>query len=93
MVLVSVRSAHQARGELSAQTLAKRIAEGAPAGLFMGEPAPAPLEKSHGEFRFHLVLRTRAVQRLSRHLRGVLDKLKFPEYVRVSVDVDAYQLL
>ncbi|MBJ7392573.1 MAG: primosomal protein N', partial [Chthoniobacterales bacterium] len=93
MVLISVRSPHQARGELSAQTLAKSIAEGAPAGLFIGEPAPAPLEKSHGEFRFQLVLRTRTVQRLSRHLRGVLDKLKFPEDVRVSVDVDAYQLL
>jgi primosomal protein N' (replication factor Y) len=93
MILISVRSPHQARGELSAQTLARRIAEEAPAGLFIGEPAPAPLEKSHGEFRFQLVLRTRAVQRLSRHLRGVLDKLKFPEDVRVSVDVDAYQLL
>jgi primosomal protein N' (replication factor Y) len=93
MVLISVRSAHQARGELSAQTLAKSIAEGAPADLFIGEPAPAPLEKSHGEFRFHLVLRTRAVLRLSRHLRRVLDKLKFPEDVRVSVDVDAYQLM
>jgi len=93
MVLLSVRSPHQARGELSAQTLAKSIAEGAPAGLFIGEPASAPLEKSHGEFRFQLVLRTRTVQRLSRHLRAVLDKLKFPEDVRVSVDVDAYQLL
>ena len=93
MVLISVRSPHQARGELSAQTLAKSIAEGAPVGLFIGEPAPAPLEKSHGEFRFQLVLRTRTVQRLSRHLRAVLDKLKFPEDVRVSVDVDAYQLL
>jgi primosomal protein N' (replication factor Y) len=93
MVLVAVRSAHQARGELSAQTLAKHIAQGAPTGVLIGEPAPAPLEKSHGEFRFQLTLRTRAIQRLSRHLKGVLEKLKFPEDVRVSVDVDAYQLL
>jgi hypothetical protein len=39
------------------------------------------------------MLRTRAIQRLSRHLRDVLDKLTFPEDVFVTVDVDAYQLL
>ena len=59
----------------------------------MSEPAPAPLEKSHGQFRFHLMLRTKAIMRLSRHVRGVLEKLTFPEDVMVSVDVDAYHLL
>jgi hypothetical protein len=39
------------------------------------------------------MLRTRATQKLSRHLRGILDKLTFPEDVFVTVDVDAYQLL
>ena len=38
------------------------------------------------------MLRTRAILRLSRHLRGVLEKLTFPEDVIVTVDVDAYQL-
>jgi len=38
-------------------------------------------------------MRTRSIQRLSRHLRAVLDKLTFPEDVFVTVDVDAYQLL
>ena len=57
------------------------------------DPAPAPLEKSHGNYRFHLMLRTRAILRLSRHLRAVLEKLTFPEDVIVTVDVDAYQLL
>jgi len=51
------------------------------------------LEKSHGQFRFHLMLRTKAVPRLSRYLRGILDKLPFPEDVIVTVDVDAYQLM
>ena len=54
---------------------------------------PAALEKSRGNFRFQLMLRTRAILKLSRHLRGVLDKLPFPEDVIVTVDVDAYQLM
>ena len=44
-------------------------------------------------YRFHLMLRTRAILCLSRHLRGVLEKLTFPKDVIVKVDVDAYQLL
>ena len=59
----------------------------------LSEPAPAPLAKSHGNYRFHLMLRTRAVVKLSRYLRGVLDKLTFPEEVIVTVDVDPYQLM
>jgi len=69
------------------------LKEELPPGTNLSEPAPAPLEKSHGSFRFHLMLRTRSIQRLSRHLRNVLDKLTFPEDVFVTVDVDAYQLM
>jgi primosomal protein N' (replication factor Y) len=59
----------------------------------LGEPAPAPLEKSHGQYRFHIMLRSRAVRRLSGHIRTVLERLTFPEDVIVTVDVDAYHLL
>jgi primosomal protein N' (replication factor Y) len=93
LVLVQVRSPHQARAAFSSETLHRRLAESLPPGTTLSEPAPAPLEKSHGNFRFHLMLRTRAILKLSRHLRAVLDKLPFPEDVIVTVDVDAYQLL
>ncbi|HSI11089.1 MAG TPA: primosomal protein N' [Chthoniobacter sp.] len=93
MVLIIIRSAHQQRGSFSAETLHRRLKEELPPGTTLSEPAPAPLEKSHGSYRFHLMLRTHAIQRLSRHLRAVLDKLTFPEDVFVTVDVDAYQLM
>jgi primosomal protein N' (replication factor Y) len=93
MVLVTIRSAHQQRAEFSAQTLHRRLQDALPKGVVLSEPAPAPLEKSHGNYRFHLTLRTRSILKLSRHLRSVLDKLTFPEDVFVVVDVDAYQLL
>lgn len=93
MVLITIRSPHQTRGSFSAETLARRLRETLPAGAWMSEPAPAPLEKSRGNHRFHLVLRTRAILRLSRHLRGVIERMTFPEDVIVTVDVDPYQLL
>jgi len=93
LILIVIRSAHQERGSFSAETLHRRLNENLPPGVTLSEPAPAPLEKSHGNYRFHLMLRCRAVLRLSRHLRGVLEKLTFPEDVFVTVDVDAYHLL
>ncbi len=93
MVLVALRSPHQGRAEFSAQTLARRLKEALPAGTTLNDPAPAPLEKSHGNYRFQLMLRTHSIVRLTRALNAVLEKLTFPEDVIVTVDVDAYQLL
>ncbi|MEP6671651.1 MAG: primosomal protein N' [Chthoniobacter sp.] len=93
MVLIIIRSTHQQRASFSAETLHRRLKEELPPGVTLSEPAPAPLEKSHGSYRYHLMLRTRSILRLSRHLRAVIDKLTFPEDVFVTVDVDAYQLM
>lgn len=93
LVLIGIRSPHEGRASFSAQTLHRRLEESLPAGTTLSEPAPAPLEKSHGNYRFQLMLRTHSILRLSRHLRSVLEKLPFPEDVVVTVDVDAYQLM
>ncbi len=93
MVLITARSPHAERGLFSMETLARRLKEQLPPEVTLGEPTPAPLEKSHGNFRFHLTLRTHAVQKTTRVLGEVLEKLTFPEDVSLSVDVDPYQLL
>ena len=88
-----MRSPHQERGRFSAETLHRRLKESLPANITLGEPVPAPLEKSHGNFRFHIAIRTHAILKVSRMLREVLDRLPLPEDVFAVVDVDAQQLL
>jgi primosomal protein N' (replication factor Y) len=92
-ILITVRSPHQERARFSTETLHRRLKDAVPPGTVLGEPAPAPLEKSHGNFRYHLAMRTHAVLKLSRALREVLDKLTLPEDVFAVVDVDAQHLL
>jgi primosomal protein N' (replication factor Y) len=92
-VLITVRSEHEARASFSAETLARRLKEALPEEFSLGAPAPAPLEKLQGHYRFHILLRSAAIMRLSRLIRETLDKLPFPEDVAVAVDVDPYQLL
>ncbi len=93
MVLITSRSTHQERAAFSLETLHRRLKEALPPDTVLGDPAPAPLEKSHGTYRFHLILRTQTIQRLTRYLSEVLAKLPFPDDVTVTVDVDPYQLL
>src|SRR6478736_2961460 len=92
-VLITVRSAHEGRAKLSAETLKRRLKEALPEEFILGDATPAPLEKLQGQFRFHILIRGGAIVRLSRLVRETLDKLPFPEDVAVTVDVDPYQLL
>jgi primosomal protein N' (replication factor Y) len=92
-VLITVRSAHEGRAKLSAETLVRRLKENLGPEFILGEATPAPLEKLQGQYRFHILMRGSAILRLSRLVRETLDKLPFPEDVAVAVDVDPYQLL
>jgi primosomal protein N' (replication factor Y) len=92
-ILITVRSAHEGRAKLSAETLKRRLKETLPEEFILGDATPAPLEKLQGQFRFHILIRGEAIMRLSRLVRETLEKLPFPEDVTVTVDVDPYQLL
>jgi primosomal protein N' (replication factor Y) len=93
VILITVRSAHEGRAKLSAETIARRLKEALPPEFILNAPAPAPLEKLQGQFRFHILMRGEAIMRLSRLVRDTLDKLPLPEDVVAAVDVDPYQLL
>src|SRR5436189_2512624 len=92
-ILITVRSAHEGRAKLSAETLKRRLKETLPKEFILGDATPAPLEKLQGQFRFHILMRGEAVMRLSRLVRETVDKLPVPDDVTVTVDVDPYQLL
>jgi len=92
-ILITVRSAHEGRAKLSAETLVRRLKESLGSEFTLGDANPAPLEKLQGQFRYHILLRGEAIMRLSRLLRETLEKLPLPEDVIASVDVDPYQLL
>ena len=92
-ILITVRSTHEARAKLSAETLKRRLKEALRQEFILGEPTPAPLQKLQGHFRFHILIRGEAIMRLSRLVRETLDKLPFPDDVLAAVDVDPYQLL
>ncbi len=92
-VLITVRSSHEGRAKLSAETVVRRLKESLETEFILGEATPAPLQKLQGQYRFHILIRGEAIVRLSRLVGEVLAKLPLPEDVIAAVDVDPYQLL
>jgi primosomal protein N' (replication factor Y) len=93
LLMIHIRSEHQRRAEFSGETLHRRISEQLDAATTLHPVVPAPIERSKGYYRYQILMRTHAIRRLSKTIRGILDKLTFPEEVIVSVDVDPQQLM
>ncbi len=93
LLLIQIRSEHQRRAEFSAETLHRRLDEKVQPDTILHPVVPAPIERTKGFYRFQIMLRSKAILRLSRTVRAVLDQLTLPEDVLVSMDVDPYSLL
>ncbi|MBV8143316.1 MAG: primosomal protein N', partial [Verrucomicrobia bacterium] len=93
LVLIQIKSEHQRLAEFTAETLHRRFDEKIDSSVTLHPVVPAQIERVKGFYRFQILLRTRAILRLSRTIREVMDGLSFPDEIQVSVDVDPYQLL
>lgn len=60
--------------------------------LIIAGPAPAPLLRAETFYRYQLMLRTRAMSRLSQALAGISRRLNLPEDVTLTVDIDPVNL-
>jgi len=93
LVLIQIKSEHQRLAEFTAETLHRRFSEKIDSSVTLHPVVPAQIERVKGFYRFQILLRTRAILRLSRTIREVMDSLSFPDEIQVSVDVDPYHLL
>jgi primosomal protein N' (replication factor Y) len=60
--------------------------------LIISGPAPAPLLKAESFYRHQIMLRTRAMSKLSQTLAKVVASLTLPDDVTLSVDIDPVNL-
>ncbi len=61
--------------------------------MILAGPAPAPLARTESKHRFHILLRTRQMTRLSQRLAGLIASLTLPEEVVMTVDIDPVNLM
>jgi primosomal protein N' (replication factor Y) (superfamily II helicase) len=93
LLMIHVRSEHQRLAEFTAETIHRRLVEKPDPTVTLHPVVPAPIERSKGFYRYQILLRSKAIRRLSGTVRSIIQKLTFPDEVHVSVDVDPYQVL
>ncbi|MFZ1072732.1 MAG: primosomal protein N' [Verrucomicrobiia bacterium] len=60
--------------------------------LILAGPAPAPLLRAEQFYRYQIMLRTRAMSKLSQQLAKIIGTLALPDDVTLSVDIDPVNL-
>jgi primosomal protein N' (replication factor Y) len=60
--------------------------------LIIAGPAPAPLLRAETFYRYQIMLRTRAMSKLSQTLAKIVASLALPDDVTLSVDIDPVSL-
>jgi primosomal protein N' (replication factor Y) len=60
--------------------------------LILAGPAPAPLPRAETFYRYQIMLRTRAMSKLSQTLAKIIGMLALPEDVTLTVDIDPVNL-
>jgi primosomal protein N' (replication factor Y) len=60
--------------------------------LIISGPAPAPLLRAEQFYRYQIMLRTRAMSKLSHSLAKIMETLALPEDVTLAVDIDPVDL-
>ena len=60
--------------------------------LIIAGPAPAPLLRAETFYRYQIMLRTRAMSKLSQALAKIIETLALPEDVTLVVDIDPVNL-
>ena len=60
--------------------------------LIISGPAAAPLARAESFYRYQIMLRTRAMSRLSQALAKITETISFPDDVTLAVDIDPVNL-
>ncbi|MGA3163056.1 MAG: primosomal protein N' [Verrucomicrobiota bacterium] len=83
---------NKAYHSLAPQSGERAGARGAFKDLIIAGPAAAPLLRAETFYRYQIMLRTRAISKLSQTLAKIIETLALPENVTLTVDIDPVNL-
>jgi primosomal protein N' (replication factor Y) len=93
LVCVGIRGGDQAKVLRAADEFAAVLSPQLPAKVVVNGPAPAPLEKAKGQFRYQIILKAPTTRAITAVLRPAIRDFRWPAGVNVIVDVDAVSLM
>jgi primosomal protein N' (replication factor Y) len=90
LALLTLKGRNEEKVALCAEYLKKELEKETSKfpDIVIAGPAPAPLLKAETFYRYQITLRTKQMTKLSRSLAEVNDRVKFPEDIKLIIDVD-----
>jgi primosomal protein N' (replication factor Y) len=94
VALLTLKGRNEDKVKFSAEHLKRGLEKGLKdfKDLILLGPAPAPLLKAETFYRHQIMLRARAMSKLSQTLANILPQMTFPEDVTLSLDIDPVNL-
>ena len=93
LLLVRIRSVSLEKASRAASSVSAWLKKNASPSVEVSEAAPAPLEKSHGQYRFHVILKASSGAVLGRLGRDLTNLFRLPEGVVMTLDVDPHSMM
>lgn len=93
MAVLTVRSPKEELAEFYIQSICKKLRKVLPPSVEVSEPMPAPIAKTHGQFRFLSTLRGPAARPIADACAQELAKSKTAEDIICTLDIDAYSFM
>lgn len=93
LAVLTVRSQQEELADFSLRTLHKRLLAVLPQGVEMTEPAPAPIAKAHGQFRYQCTLNALSARTVADIVSREIAALNAGEDITITLDIDAYSFM
>ena len=93
MILVQLRGRIQEKVFFCAKQFREQLQKAMPSSVQLAEAVPAPLERAHGQYRFHIALRGSSIKEMNRVLRQAMTKFSKPHGIIMTIDVDPQSLM
>ncbi len=93
LAVLTVRSPQEELADFSLRTLYKRLLSLLPQDVEITEPAPAPIARAHGQFRFQCTLNARSARTIADIVSREIANLNAGEDITITLDIDAYSFM
>lgn len=91
--LLTVRSEKDDLAAFCLETLHKRITRSLPPGMVISAPAPAPVPKAYGQFRYQCTIKAHSARDMADFLSAELASARLGDDVTATLDIDAYSFM
>lgn len=93
LAVLTLRSTKEELAEYSMHTLYRRLVKNLPPDILVSEPAPAPIPKAYGQYRFQSTIKSHSARRIATCVSREIAAMNAGDDIIITLDIDAYSFM